>query len=684
MSQIQMDTQNLSHYESNLLEKPNGQPKTSDVLVNAQPMPKTSSSAWKLGGRIAIGILTGGISELVYLAWQGIKSLVANAKPSPQQAAPRVQGSKGLPKAAPDADKNNTVLKAMLKKGSTVDASPEYRQAMETALSDLRIQYGEKYIPQGTSLNDVLSKFDKMALVHLHMLIGKANHALSPREFYTTVKKFTQEKLNIAILEKNVENAAKQVGGLGGIKPDYLAEKLLEQSGQKNVNKLKTLDNPADVDKLCDKINIKKSVSEIKEGINDLIQELCDTFGADKLPASLDEIMKLKTDDDSFIYEKINNSMLSKKDDFVANKNSIKKEIKKHVLPSIVSKNINDILTTEFASQKTVPSKYLIENMTKDILKMHNNSFINSKNAQDFSKALSGIDVKGLIATQKETANSLYEQYQSQVQMEVRPLLKDFINGLSFLPVSAQKSKNKVAELVNSMKNWKNVQGTGEEFKNINNQLGKEFANDLSTNKLANEPGKETEWKGNIFITLLADAGRAIYIVNGEHIHKTEDKEAAPLLTQALENALPNPIDQQMISKIANQSLCANFSTVMGTGGFTLSGADLSAAPDVKYLPVLDHNTQLLGQSSLGAEYNIAVSDDKKTATLVGTVYYTMNYPGTSGISMDKPHFGAYKNTYTIEFNLSANEKGPGVTNLTIGQEFIPFEQEKQLLNARA
>ncbi len=67
MSQINLNNPSLSHYESNLLEKPKAQENTNEVLLKAEPLPK-SSSAWKLGGRIAVGILTVGVSELLRLS----------------------------------------------------------------------------------------------------------------------------------------------------------------------------------------------------------------------------------------------------------------------------------------------------------------------------------------------------------------------------------------------------------------------------------------------------------------------------------------------------------------------------------------------------------------------------------------------------------------------------------------
>ncbi len=84
MSQITNDrVQPLSHYETNSLEPKPSVDNVPEQLQNARPA--SSSSGWKIAGRIALGIFTVGISELIRAAYQGIKSLITNCSPAPQR-----------------------------------------------------------------------------------------------------------------------------------------------------------------------------------------------------------------------------------------------------------------------------------------------------------------------------------------------------------------------------------------------------------------------------------------------------------------------------------------------------------------------------------------------------------------------------------------------------------------------
>ncbi len=104
MSQVRNDGNgmNLSHYAANELNESRISHTAPEELSNAKPLPQ-SSSGWKLAGRVFLGIVSLGTSELLRLAWKGMKSFVVNASPA-QLREPRAQGKNGLPAAAHDAD----------------------------------------------------------------------------------------------------------------------------------------------------------------------------------------------------------------------------------------------------------------------------------------------------------------------------------------------------------------------------------------------------------------------------------------------------------------------------------------------------------------------------------------------------------------------------------------------------
>ncbi|MCR5814693.1 MAG: hypothetical protein K6G15_09405 [Desulfovibrio sp.] len=664
----------LSHYELNGLEKPKISHGVPDELIDAKPLPK-SSSGWKLAGRIVLGILTVGTSELLRLAWLGITSMIANGRPRPiQHHKPRVQEGRGLPAAAPDADKTNTAVRKLFVASSKDKPSAEYQQAVDTVLSDLRKEYGEELVPKGLGLNKVFAKIDGMACAHMSAIMGRADHALTPREVYDIIKNYIRPKLNQAAFASQVKRAAEEIGGLGGIDVNALAQKLLEQSGQKNVRKLETLTNRADVDKLFNTLGMPKAIADIKAGMFEGIEDVRKIFGADKLPDSFNEILQLKTDFGSTICKKISEQLSEEE---VLNKASIRNLVKENLGPSVRTKNIHDALTKECDAQAMPLRPLLMERLTKDILKMNKKAFEGCTNAEGFAKAMSGARIKELVATQKQAADSLYAQYQSQVRPECCPLLKTFINDFSFAPISEDSSRESVAKLVDSMKNWKNVQGDDDSLDKINQEFKNDFDDDYS--KLAGAPGETTGWQDNIYGTLLVDCNRSSYSFNGKAIPKGIHAETVPIITEAIKTVLPNALDQQFVSKIANQRLGGKISMMSNANGFSDTGKDMSNIPGFTVMPFV-RNTPLLGQSGLDAEYDVSVAQDKKTALLKATTYYTLDYPGVGGMGQEKPHFGVYKVTYTFNLNLSANEKGQGIDSFKLGQEFFSLEQEQQLL----
>ncbi|MCR5814692.1 MAG: hypothetical protein K6G15_09400 [Desulfovibrio sp.] len=308
MSQTRIESNEIAHYRENSLEPPKMSQAAPKAFENAQPLPK-SSSAWKLAGRIALGILTLGTSELLRLAWKGIASCVANASPA-RRREPQLQGRDGLPAAAPDADQANTVLKAMLTSSSKSKPSAAYQEAVNTVLNDLREKYGEALVPQG-SLGEILKSIDPKAQQHLYRLINNADHALTPKELHDTIKNYLLPSLNKATFVSYVKSALDKQGGLDDISSEALAKKFLGKPGQKNWKELEKSESRADVEKLCLKMEVRKTIADIKAGMLEAIQEARDTFGDDIFPEDFDHILHLRTKSDTLVCDDFNEHLQS-------------------------------------------------------------------------------------------------------------------------------------------------------------------------------------------------------------------------------------------------------------------------------------------------------------------------------------------------------------------------------------
>ncbi len=154
MSQIHNDcSMKLDHYQSNILEPTSGGEEFPPEFRKARPVP--APSRWKMVGRIALGITTCGLSEIIRLAYRGIKACCSSSRPA-SATRPRISIRNGgaIPNALPEVDSFNDTVGLKLLGSQRLPGDLE--DAAREALAELRDKFGTDLVPEGQSVKAIL------------------------------------------------------------------------------------------------------------------------------------------------------------------------------------------------------------------------------------------------------------------------------------------------------------------------------------------------------------------------------------------------------------------------------------------------------------------------------------------------------------------------------------------------
>ena len=677
MSQIRNDNiMNVDHYQSNSLVQKQEAGEVPAELRNARPV--SGSSGWKTAGRVALGIMTCGLSELFRLAYLGIKACCSSSRPAPAREARVPAGAgKGLPKAGPDAAKHNTALASAILGKS--EFAPEYKTTIDEMMDDLRGKYGSDLIPEGKSLAEVLGsvpkEIDPNIKRNVFCGVRDSKDAVSPGDLQNIIRQNLVPALNLMVLTAEAKAKAAQIGGMGGLSMESVVKNMLCAPGLKA--RLNAIDGKAGVLEFAKSIGVQQKLAGYRTAMQNAVAELRALYGADRIPEDLDAAMSLKIRTGQTMKNMLD-AKFEPTDPSVVDAMEMQEYIKEELASPAQHMAVEKALSSKAQAMGITLSRRAEVLLANALLENPANKTAMDAAAdpETLQNAIDGMELDAVLQTQKEKVETLYGMYASQVPPESRALLRAFIEGCPFAPSTAAASEALVKGMAGHMKEWKNLDGSEQVRQPLNDVFKETFSSDLQ--KLQDAPGESSKYTDNIYNTMLVDSNRNEFNINGTDIRGLNKKNnvTSQEITTALKNAVPDPKDQQMLSKLMNQRMWANM-MITATVGMLPNGTMLDGLPGGNTLPSTPPGNKPMLQDLEGnpATFAVTVSPDKKTARVTATMTQQINFLGSMQIDGKMPGIGVVKLTFDFQLNLSAHEQGQGVTDLRIGQEIVPFDR---------
>ncbi len=312
--------------------------------------------------------------------------------------------------------------------------------------------------------------------------------------------------------------------------------------------------------------------------------------------------------------------------------------------------------------------------LANDLLQqqVHKTAMDAAADPRALQNAINAMGLDALLQTQKASVEAQYALYAPQVPEESRALLRSFIEGCSFAPSTADASKELVKDMAGRMKEWKNLDGTEEVRQPLNNIFKDAFSSDLE--KLEGTLGETTKYTDNIYDSMLGDANRSDFNIDGTVIGKEE--KAKQEISTALKKAVPDPKDQQMLSKLMNQRIWHVLIRTEMTGMLP-NGTMIGDVPSGNTLLVtpLGENPMVQDSSGIPATFTLTVSPDRRTAEVTAVWTQQINFLNSGPIDGKMPGIGGRKTTFHFQINLNAHPQGQSMTGFRFGQEFIPLDR---------
>ena len=680
MSQIDLKgTIDVSHYENDTLspivsrrDRQAGRADKTErlppvQLSNARPAEK-SSSGWAIAGRVAVGILTGGVSELLRLAWRGIMACCSSSRPAPAPEPRTGAVGKALPAADPGADAQNAAIaRAITGKGEMPAA---HQAAVDELMAELRGKFGSKYLPEGKCVNDVVKTIakdiDSNASRLVYTGVKDAKQAVSPEDLQNLIRRHLVPNLKKLVLADLAKAEAQKLGGLGGLgMTDLTLNQLLAPGLQK---KLDACGNMEDVQAFFSKMGLGKTIGKINSALGDVVRELQGIYGKEALPDDLDGLLQLGNKGGHGTLKGALES-LCYKGTVPITPEDVKEEARHYLLGSAHHRFVSKAVEQAALQQSCPVSARSVSALADAILAVPGNKdAINAaKDPKDLARIVNGM-VSDLITVQKAAVEEVCAQYESQVRPELQPLLRAYVRGLSFAPADAAASRQAVHAMAGYMKDWKDFAGGGEDVQELENSYRQYFNDDLKHI----EEGDRTDPTGftdNIYNTCIRDSNGASYTFNGTRINPDNGKAE---ITGKIKELLPEGRDQRFLSKLINQRMGGNW-TLLTSNGMLPDGQLAQDVAGTRFVPVKPGGNQLFlsGLPGVAATYDVQVADDKKTATVTSTLTHGMHYLDGKSFQGSIPAFGAVRYTFTFTLNLSAHPDGQGVAGFSVGQKFI-------------
>jgi hypothetical protein len=655
------------------------QPVNTEQTNAPRELANAKSSGWKTFGRVAAGIFTLGFSELIPLAWKGIKALFSRSSQAPN-GEPRVTGqANALPAAAPEADRLKSSLLDSLKKSN---ALPEqYQQAADEVLSDLRGTYGSALVPEGMHVNDLLKQAAAETGMQNNAAFFKAvrNSAnlVSPEGFKDLLRNNLQPMLNCQVLVNQGKDIAKDLAIFSRVEVKTAVGSLLKKPGiSAELNNAKS---PAEAAAVGEKIKLAEMLHGINNALVDTVNSLREKYGENALPENPSAVLDMNCTTGGVISSKVFGLMSS--GNIAVTPQSVKETLSGELV-KIAQANVLQVAIKDAAQDIGLHmNDRALAGITADLLgdEAVSNLMKSASNSEEVRTAVEGLNLKTLLQTQKQEVEAVYNQHASSVSDDMKPLLKEFISGLPLVGKSAEASKQYLAEVMPHFQNWQTFTGTEPGREQINDVFKQVLVDDYS--KLADAPGEAHNYDNSIYKTMLVDSNRGRFTINGQKItgHTVEESSAnmKPIMVQEF----PNEKDRQFVSKIMNQRIWANLA-MPHSAGMLPNGQPFSAVPGgtgITYVPGKGGETVHQAIAGKSASYSVQISEDKTTARITMTSPFSLAYADNSRFNGKPIVFGGKTVSFTFDVNLSAHPDGQGITNVAFGQKLLSMEEYMNL-----
>lgn len=678
MSQIQNDlVRNTDSYQHMSLDPQQTQTEVPKELSGARP--SSGTSGWKIAGRVMLGIVTGGFSELIRFAYWGIRSCFSKSSPVPR-TEPRIHGNTGLPAADPQTKaKNSGLVQDIIGKNGRVCPS-EYQAAINEVLDELRGSFGSKHLPSDKKLFEIcygLKEIDAHAGYKLKSAIEGASTSVTTAELKNIVREHLTPLLRHMVLLDEAKEQAAKAGWPNGVGVDQVLCSLLTAKEVKR--EFDTLSSKDEIQQFAEDKGIGEKLTKYLNAMGSTLQELRSVFGADMVPPNIDDALTLEDQYGVAANRKLTALFTDAKSPVSVEQ--LQKELRSVLAFPLLKTSVEKALVNKASDMNLKLSRPAVVALSSALLRDDNNyaALTNASNLDALRSAIDKLNMGKLLQEQKNKANEAFEANCAKLSEEMHPLLRTYVEGLSFAPADAEASKKAVEVLADHMKDWKNISGTDEERKSINEYFQQNFAEDLK--ELKGSKKDTTSYIGNIYKTMDSDANRARYIVGGKEIPNdgTHDTTAGKLIS-AIESTVSDAKDQQFLSKLMNQRMWA--SVIKLSQGITEDARLLSTVPGGSSFPSdVPGMGSLLGESKTAGHsttYSVTVSSDQKTASVQAVMEETMLFPGSRTVDGTRPPFGIVRFTFDFQLTLSGHEQGQSVQKVTLGQEFLPLNGSPQ------
>lgn len=655
------------------------QPVTTEQTNAPRELANAKSSGWKTFGRVAAGIFSLGFSELIPLAWKGIKALFSHSSQAPNGAA-RVAGQPSpLPAANPDADRLKSALSESMRKHTALPG--QYQQAADEVLSDLRGTYGSDLVPEGMHVAELLKSASFATGMKNNSAVMNAlrsSHELvSPEGFKDLLRNNLRPLLNCQAVVNQGKELAKDLVVFSRVEVKDVVASLLKNPEFES--KINTAKNPAEALAAGNKFKLAETLRGINKAFADTVNSLRERFGQSALPGSLSDILNRPCSNGGPFFSNLN-SLLSQSMPVTVER---AKNVLNRNLLDVVQTNIMYGALSQVAKDIGLHlNNRALKAITEDLLdnEASGNLLLNAKNPNDVKKALDSMNLKSLLQTQKQQADALYSQHAPTVSEDMKPILKEFIAGLPLVGASAEDSRQMLSEIMPHFQNWQSFTGMEPDKKQLNDVFKQYFANDYS--KLADAPGEARKYEDSIYKTMLVDSNRSSYTINGQNVTGHDVDEGSANMKAVMTREFPNEKDRQFVSKIMNQRIWASLGTPHTFGMLPESTQPLNTVPggtNITYAPGNGGATVNQGLVTIPSTYSIQVSEDRTTAHITMTSPFTLDYADESRFNGLPISYAGKTVSFTFDVNLSAHPDGQGITNVAFGQKLLSMEEYKNL-----
>ncbi len=448
-------------------------------------------SGWAIAGRVALGILTGGLSELGRLAWKGISWVCDQLRAGP---APEPRVNEGTGEAAA-GHQTNVNLVDQLNTMRNPQFAPEYQQAINEVLGEFREAYGSDMVKEGITPRMLARKLN--ADSGLFNSIGSRNEPITPEQLKTELRERLTPLLNKGVVETEVGKLLEGKSFITDGMAKHVAKGFIAMPGVSEQLSGKT--SAQEVQAFVQERGAAEILNGYEKDIESAVDSVRAIFG-DKVPASTREAV--------LVPNSLTNELGALFEEGLASPADIQRLVVKNLMRSLLTESVGGMLMQRANEMKIPLHPRAASIMSQSLMKdpQFTASLANVASPGDLQNALGSLDLKTVLENHERNVNHYYNSNADQIRPDLRPLFKDFLSGLSYMPQHAQNSEQQVAHFTESMHTWANYTGLEPERQQFNAAFNQLI---IGTSKLADAPGEEGKFDENgIYKQLYLDAHR--------------------------------------------------------------------------------------------------------------------------------------------------------------------------------